>query len=408
MATRSTGSCFFPVDHARQHLRLAHGELESLAAHDLDEDSELELSAPLYLPDIGAGRRLYAQRDVPDELTLEAGDQRAGRHLVALGACERGGVYPEGHRQRRLVHGADRKGAWVVGVRDGLADRDLGEAGQRDDLAGAGLLGGDAVERLRHVELGHLSLLDRPVGSTPGNLLALADRPVQHTQQGEPAHVRRCIEVRDERLQRVFRVVRGRRNGCEQHLAQGFEVGGELIWFEAGLAGTRVRVHDREIDLRLVRVEVQEELVDLVHNCVRTGVRPVDLVHDEDDGKPRLERLAEDEPRLGQGPLARIDQEEHTVDHRQTTFDLAPEVGVARRVDDVHLRVADLDRRVLGEDRDALLALEVHRVHDSLGHVLIRPEGAGLPEQGVDERRLAVVDVRDDRDVPEVVAAGEG
>jgi hypothetical protein len=98
-------------------------------------------------------------------------------------------------------------------------------------------------------------------------------------------------------------------------------------------------------------------------------------------GKPRLERLAEDEPRLGQGPLARIHEEEHTIDHRQTTLDLAPEVGVAGRVDDVHLRVADLDGGVLGEDRDALLALEVHRVHDALGHVLVVAERAGLPEQ---------------------------
>ena len=31
----------------------------------------------------------------------------------------------------------------------------------------------------------------------------------------------------------------------------------------------------------------------------------------------------------------------------------------------------------------------------------------GLPEHRVDERRLAVVDVRDDRDVAEVVAVGE-
>ena len=61
-------------------------------------------------------------------------------------------------------------------------------------------------------------------------------------------------------------------------------------------------------------------------------------------------------------------------------------------------------RRVLGEDRDALLALEVHRVHDALGDVLVGAEGAGLPEHGVDERRLAVVDVRDDRDVAEVGA----
>jgi hypothetical protein len=76
------------------------------------------------------------------------------------------------------------------------------------------------------------------------------------------------------------------------------------------------------------------------------------------------------------------------------------------RVDDVQLDVAVADRRVLGEDRDALLALEVHRVHDAIGDVLIGAEGAGLPEHGVDERRLAVVDVGDDGDVAEVVSGG--
>jgi hypothetical protein len=37
-------------------------------------------------------------------------------------------------------------------------------------------------------------------------------------------------------------------------------------------------------------------------------------------------------------------------------------------------------------------------------HVLVLPEGAGLREHGVDERRLPVVDVGDDRDVADVCA----
>ena len=41
-----------------------------------------------------------------------------------------------------------------------------------------------------------------------------------------------------------------------------------------------------------------------------------------------------------------------------------------------------------------------------VGDVLVGAEGAGLPEHGVDERRLAVVDVGDDRDVAEVLAGG--
>jgi hypothetical protein len=74
---------------------------------------------------------------------------------------------------------------------------------------------------------------------------------------------------------------------------------------------------------------------------------------------------------------------------------------VAGGVDDVDLDAALVaDRGVLGEDRDALLALQVHRVHDAVVHVLTSwaAEGPGLPEHGVHQGGLAVVDVGDDRD----------
>ena len=182
------------------------------------------------------------------------------------------------------------------------------------------------------------------------------------------------------------------------------QVVGERFRLEAGAALARVRVDDRELDLLLVGVEVEEELVHLVDDLLDPRVGPVDLVDDEDHRQPRLERLAQHEASLRQRPLARVDEQEHAVDHRQAALDLAAEVGVARRVDDVDLRVAVVDGRVLGEDRDPLLALEVGRVEHALAHVLVVAEGARLPEHGVDERRLAVVDVRDDRDVTEIRA----
>ena len=57
-----------------------------------------------------------------------------------------------------------------------------------------------------------------------------------------------------------------------------------------------------------------------------------------------------------------------------------------------------LDADVLRLDRDAPLALEVHRVEVLLAH-LPRVDGAGDLEDAVRQRRLAVVDVGDDREV---------
>jgi hypothetical protein len=47
----------------------------------------------------------------------------------------------------------------------------------------------------------------------------------------------------------------------------------------------------------------------------------------------------------GIGPVHRVDQQQHRVDHRQHALDLAAEVGVAGRIDDVDAVVLPFHRR---------------------------------------------------------------
>jgi hypothetical protein len=58
-----------------------------------------------------------------------------------------------------------------------------------------------------------------------------------------------------------------------------------------------------------------------------------------------------------------------------------------------------MDGRVLREDGNAALALELVAVHGALGDAFVGTEHAALMEQGVDERGLAVIDVGNNRDV---------
>ena len=211
------------------------------------------------------------------------------------------------------------------------------EPGQGDDLARPGLVGRDAVERLGDVELRRPRGLDRAVGAAPRDRRALAEDSVADPQQREPADVRACVEVRDERLERVPGVVARRRDRLEERVEQRLQVGRQLVRGEPGTPGAGVCVDDRELDLRLVGVEVEKELVDLVDDLFRPRVRPVDLVDDEHDRELLVERLAEHEPRLGKRPLRGVDEQEDAVDHRQRTLDLAAEIGVPGRVDDVDL-----------------------------------------------------------------------
>ena len=85
---------------------------------------------------------------------------------------------------------------------------------------------------------------------------------------------------------------------------------------------------------------------------------------------------------------------------------------MAGRVDEVEDVVLAVAGRVgepdgLRLDRDAALALDVHRVQHLRGH-LARLERAAALDQPVGQRRLAVVDMRDDGEVADAGEVGHG
>ena len=143
-------------------------------------------------------------------------------------------------------------------------------------------------------------------------------------------------------------------------------------------------------------------------------VRAIDLVDRDDRTETALQGFRDDELRLRQRAFRGVHQHDDAVDHVQDALDLATEVGVAWSINDVDARVLPLNARALGEDGDAALALDVVGIHRALGDLLVFTEGAGLLQKLVDEGRLAMVNVRDDRDIakghlkPEVMGNAAG
>ena len=163
-------------------------------------------------------------------------------------------------------------------------------------------------------------------------------------------------------------------------------------------------VDDGELALLVGGAEVAEEVEGGVDDPVGPGAVAVDLVDDDDHLLVERERLLQDESGLGHRALDGVDEEEDAVDHVEDALDLTAEVSVSRCVDDVDLGVLVRHSGVLGEDGDAALALEIVAVHDARLDLLVLAEDLGLREHRVDEGGLAVVDVRDDGDVADVVA----
>ncbi len=151
------------------------------------------------------------------------------------------------------------------------------------------------------------------------------------------------------------------------------------------------------------RVEVDEQVVDFVEHSGRARVGAVDLVQHDDRRQLRSQGLLQHVARLRQRTFAGVDEQDHAVHHAQGALYFAAKIAVTGRVHDVDERVVKRQRRILGQNCDAALALEVVRVHDAVHDRLIAPEDAALAQHGVDQRGLAVVHVRDDGDVADIL-----
>ena len=176
-----------------------------------------------------------------------------------------------------------------------------------------------------------------------------------------------------------------------------------FVQFAHGKAVLRAGVNDRKIELLVGRLEFDEEIENHVEHFVRTRVFAVDLVDDNNRLHFVLQRLAQNKTRLRLRPIVRIDNEQHAVHHFHDPLDFAAEIGVARRIDDVDPITVPLKSCVLRANGDSFFALEIHRIHHALFNLLIGAKRARLAQQLIDQRGLAVIDVRNDGDITDFI-----
>ena len=116
-------------------LGLADHQFVAFTAHHFNQDGKLQFSAAQDFERVGRAGVLDAQRDVGEQLLLEALAQVARRDVGAVFSREWRGVHGEEHGDGRLVDGDVRQRRGILDVGDGLADRDAFHARDRDDVA---------------------------------------------------------------------------------------------------------------------------------------------------------------------------------------------------------------------------------------------------------------------------------
>ena len=207
------------------------------------------------------------------------------------------------------------------------------------------------------------------------------------------------IQVGDDHLERRVEVRFGSGDLLQHRLEQLPHILPRLFQVPESLPLAGDGVQDREIELLVGGAEVGHQVEDQVDDLFGAGVLAVDLVDDDYRFEAEFYRFAEDEAGLGHRAFGGVNQQEAAVDHAEHALDLAAEVRVAGGVDYVDLDALVLDRRVLRQDGNAALPFEYVGVHGPLGDLLPVPQLQSLLQQTIHERRLPVVDVRDNSDV---------
>jgi len=220
--------------------------------------------------------------------------------------------------------------------------------------------------------------------------LALADDAVDHAHVDDDPAVGVVLAVEDQRLQGCP----GRAGWWRHPSHHGLE---DLVDADALAGAGEHSAVPGEAD----------DVLDLPAHQLGVGGGEVDLVDHRDDLEVRLERRVDVGERLRLDPLRGVDDQHRPLAGGKRARHLVGEVDVPRGVDEVELvgetvGGAVVEAHRLGLDGDAALALEVEGVEQLVLHVA-HGDGAGALQETVGERRLAVVDVRDDAEVADQV-----
>ena len=288
--------------------------------------------------------------------------------------------------RQRLIHAAAHGGnsiahlhlAHVLQAGDQVAHRAHRQLRQRR-------LGRAARSHLFHQHLGAGGHHEHPV--------ALLHGAVHHAHERHHAAVRIEVRIEDERAQGGVGVPDGRGNVVHHGLQQ-------IVHALTRFAGREHRIVGGD----------GQALLDLLAHAVGLGRGKVYLVDKRDDVEVRVHGHHGVGHGLRLHALGGVHHEHGALARGEASAHLVGEVDVAGRIDEVELVGLTVVGRVvhahgLAFDGDAALALDVHAVEQLGLHVAAGHRAREL-EDAVGQRRLAMVDVRDDGEVADEVRIG--
>ena len=289
---------------------------------------------------------------LPSAFAQQAVADDAGLHLVAFAAGQRRIVDRDRHRQGRRIDRL-RLDRFFDDVAERVGDGGVLQAGDGDDVAGFGALDRHARQAAERQQLGDAGALDDLAVAVQRLDLAVDGDGAGFDAAGEDAaeiivgfqrrhqHLERDVVAR----QRDRLGLGARRRRCK--LEQRIEILVLVLQFLHRPAVAARGIEIVKVELVVIGFQRQEQIEDRFQRFLGLRVVAVDLVDDDDGLEAELQRLGEHEFGLRHDGFRRIDQQHDAVDHGQDALDLAAEIGMARRVDDIDVRAVPFDARCI-------------------------------------------------------------
>ena len=349
-------------------------------------------------PGIVAVATLYTQGQVLVELAFQTVGNVARSHILTILTKEGRVVDGEQHRHRRLVDGDTRQRLGLGSIGNGVANLEILDTHEGANVARSYRLHLGTAHTLEHVELLDALFYGRAVFLAQRNLHALFQHAPVHTAHGDTAYIRRVVERGDKHLGSTLEILRFGDvfdNGIEQRR----NVVGRFtpVGREPPLLGRTV--YGGEVELVFGCIEAAHQVEDHLLHLVGATVGLVDLVDNHNRLQPYLDSLLQDKPGLGHRALESVDQQQTAVGHVEHTLHLATEIGVPRSIYNIDFVILVTNRNILGENRDTSFALQIIIIQYQLTGVLVLAKKMSGQKHFVYQRRLAVVDVSDNRNV---------
>eukprot|EP00754_Rhynchopus_humris_P036131 Rhum_TRINITY_DN1797_c0_g1::Rhum_TRINITY_DN1797_c0_g1_i1::g.4918::m.4918 len=351
---------------------------------------------------------------VPDRLFNKTLTDLRTAELRTVGSGNGRGVGVDVDHEGGRVKGKVRDGSRLALEAERVAHLDVQlvnvVAGQHHDVAQTRLIRGNPLQSLEVAEGLDLQAEELVAGVAVGHKhLVLHGKAAAEDAKGEEllalaAH----LDGRDGGLEVVCHALLRHGDVLDDGVEQRLQRAGADGGVRAHVPHLAAAVQNGVVKLVVVGGKLKEEHLNLVQRVLDLVLRrAVHLVQHHDRLQVRLQRLLQHVARARLRALVRVHEKDEALKHRQRTLHLSGEVAMARRVHDVDRVLRQLDARVLRKNGNAALLLEVVAVHDTRRRGVLL-HGAGLRQKRVDERRLAVVDVRNHADVPQLRVRARG